>query len=57
MEDILDIQWQRRLKLRQEHLEAFAARYLTMTNIPADEALLVEEIKDNKVQWYFTRRK
>ncbi len=56
MDDTLDIAWAKRLKIRKEHIEAFAARYCSMTGIPPDEAMLVEEIVGNKVRWYFTRK-
>lgn len=44
-------------KAEAQHLEAFAAAYLKMTDIPPDEAVLVREMDGFKCTWRFERKK
>lgn len=39
-----------------ELLEEFAAAYLTITKVPPDKAVLIQEIRNDRVVWYFTTK-
>jgi hypothetical protein len=41
---------------RSHHLEAFAAAYLSLTDIPPEEAVLVEQRDGNIIRWWFERK-
>ena len=45
-------------KQQHEHLEAFAAAYLLMTNIPPQDAVLVQQRSDDgmTIRWWFERK-
>jgi hypothetical protein len=42
---------------RAEHIEMMAGAYLKATNIPPEEAVLVEEKDGQTWRWWFERRK
>lgn len=41
---------------RCAHLEAFAAAYIKLTDIPPQDAVLVQQMSDNKIIWRFEHK-
>lgn len=39
-----------------DHIEMFACAYYKVTRIDPRDAVLVQEMDDNKIKWYFTTR-